>query len=117
MIPSTDSTSDPVPARMEAVLSSEGISLTILDQQGDLLRKQWLEARSNRVERKGHLLLEWAVHPESDSSGSILARILLAGGQPPLVRTRLPESIGLPGGRYDLQACGPLPKASAIAAS
>ena len=104
-------------ARLEAFLSSEGIELTLRDQHGAVLGQRWLDAVASSVQTNTHLLLEWARPEESPtdrgpSSDLMMVRVLLEEGRKPLVRTMLPESMGLPGGRYDLVEATPLTRPS-----
>ena len=87
------------PAVLEATLTPEGVGIVLRDCQGDPIDERWIDADVARSESGGRILLEWR------SARRCEIRILLTSGHVPLVRSRLPESMGLPGGRYDLIGC------------
>lgn len=112
ILPATSPNTVPAPASLEASVSENGILVGLRDRRGKLLFEQRIESTFDRTIADGHVLLEWTA-PSRASTGPPLARILVATGQGPLVRTMLPELVGLPGGRYDLAEAIPVPGAVA----
>ena len=105
--PATVRESEPTATTLEALLSPDAIELTLRDRHGANIRQRRFEVVSTALERDDIRLLEWRTSPEQASVRAI-ARILLEVGRPPLVRTTLPESMGLAGGRYDVLESAPI---------
>lgn len=116
ILPATSPNTMPSPATLEAVLCDDEITVVLSDREGKTLFEQRMEATREEEDGKGHRLLEWRCRSQS-SDGTPLVRVLVAAGQPPLVRTTLPELMGLPGGRYDLVEAAPIPSAASNQAS
>ncbi|MBC03588.1 MAG: hypothetical protein CMJ34_09855 [Phycisphaerae bacterium] len=105
--PATGPGSEPASTTLEALLSPEVIELKLRDRHGAILDQRRFDVVSAELQRDDMHLLEWRPSPEQASERA-MARILLEAGRPPLVRTTLPESMGLPGGRYDVLESTPI---------
>ena len=120
ILPATTPGTAHATATLEAILSPERVELTLRDQQGAVLGQQWFEAVTVSIQTGNHLLLEWASpggDPHDPKPNSVLIRVLLEAGREPLIRTTLPETMGLAGGRYDLMNAAAISKPTAMGTS
>ena len=116
ILPASSPNTAPSPATLEAILTEDGISVVLSDRRGETLFEQRMESTVAGTEGAEHRLHEWRgrTQPSNDTP---VVRILVATGQPPLVRTTLPELMGLPAGRYDLAEAAPVLSTAANQAS
>ena len=96
-----DPASDPPVKKtvLRAYLGQEVIHLELVDPQGKKLIADTLQVRRTERTVDGGCLVQWTV----DGERRPLARLMTdENGEAPLLRTSLPEHLGLTGGRHDL---------------
>ena len=96
-----DPASDPPVKKtvLRAHLGQEVIRLELVDHQGKTLAADTLEVRRTERPVDGGCLVQWTV----DGEPRPVARLMTdETGEAPLLRTSLPEHLGLTGGHHDL---------------
>lgn len=93
-----------VDADLFARLSGSAIELELRDATGSLIEEQCLPASPSTRRTGSGTVIDWA---PTDPDVGIRARLLLANGREPVLRTNLPGLLGILGGRYDLARITP----------